>query len=93
MAKGSPKPLLRSYDFMLGNSTAGSVSLQARIIAHSKLRALQLLREALPIYHPIRTGSAAAGLDTEGVNFMNLYTAPENVSERDIDEVNEWKGP
>lgn len=72
---------LKSYHFSCGDSTEGAVGFCARIRAHSKKEAVQILREAMPEI----VGVEHLG-DQEAVEYINIYTGTENVTEDDIND-------
>lgn len=77
-------PPLMSYKFDLGNSSVGAIGLVARIKATSRLAALKILKDALEA----ATEVALEGMlgRPEGVEYINVYISPENITEDDIDE-------
>lgn len=79
-----PKPL-RSYHFSGGNSTTGPVGFCARVRAHSKKEACEILASAMP-EEEYQTGIAVN--DDEGrIEYFNFYLNSGAVKPRMIDEV------
>lgn len=76
----SKQQKLRSYLFSCGDSTAGAVGFCARVRAHSRQAALQLLREALPQSLP------APDADDSAVEYLNVYFNADAVTVDDIEE-------
>jgi hypothetical protein len=74
---------LRSYHFDCGNTRTGTVGFCARVRAHSKVEAVEILASALPGEYD--TGIAQN--DDEGrIEYFEFYLNGERLSTRHIDE-------
>lgn len=64
--------MLTSFLFDCGNSGSGPIGFSARVIAETRERGLELLREALPKdYHTIDDGESNDP-DCEGIEYINV---------------------
>lgn len=79
---------LRSYHFSCGNSTSGTVRFCARINAHSKTEAVEILREETRSRN-CREHELVEGLDREKWEYLSVYFNVNAVSTRHIDEIDE----
>jgi hypothetical protein len=78
---------LHSYHFGLGNSTDGPVGCCARVLATSKVKAVELLKAALPDTVEVRP---VGDDDTnERIEYLHVYLNERAISEADIDEIDD----
>lgn len=75
---------MNSYHFDLGNSTDGPIGMCARILAHTKREALEVMKEVLPEWIEVTTGDPR-------VEYIHVYIGEENITTADIDEWEETK--
>lgn len=91
MAKQQKKPRpLKSYHFSAGNSTKGPVGYCARVRAHSKKEACEILESVIP--QEYETGIHEN--DDQGrVEYFEFYLNSEAVKPSMIDEVDDLPDP
>jgi hypothetical protein len=81
-------PKLKSYHFDFGDSSNGPIGYCARVWAHSKREAVELLREALPLEVNVSPldGEGSVYDNESGIEYITVYLNDEAVTEKSIDD-------
>lgn len=77
---------LKSYHFSLGNSSTGPIGYCARLSAHSKKEAVEILKRVIALEVEVPRCSDKDS-DNARVEYIEAYLNEEAIKESDIDEV------
>lgn len=77
---------LKSYHFSLGNSSVGPIGYCARLSAHSKKEAVELLKRAIPLELEVPKVSDSDN-DNARIEYIEAYLNEDAIKESDIDEI------
>lgn len=78
---------MKSFHFDCGDSSDGPIGFCARVTADDEAKALQLLRDALPL--DLKVGIEDRPEGAPGVEYIQVYFNAANITTKDIDEVND----
>jgi len=81
---------MKHYHFSCGNSSDGAVGFCARVRAHSREEALDIICKVLPEDLPVKVrGLFGEPEDNERVDYVEVYFGVDNITVDDIDEVSD----